>query len=65
MTAVESEKRQLIRERAYAIWIERGRPEGCNVENWIAAERELTEAGQQRQRGAHPSFKPSLPASRP
>lgn len=43
MTAAELEKRHLIRERAHEIWIERGRPEGRDVENWLAAERELTE----------------------
>jgi hypothetical protein len=40
MTAAELEKRH-IRERAHAIGIERGRPEGCDVEFWLAAEREL------------------------
>ena len=43
MTA-ELEKRQLIRERAHQIWIERGRPEGRDVEFWLAAERELAES---------------------
>jgi hypothetical protein len=41
MTAVELEKRHHIRERAHEIWIERGRPEGCDVEFWLVAEREL------------------------
>ena len=41
MTAAELEKRHLIRELAHKIWIERGRPEGRDVECWLAAEREL------------------------
>jgi hypothetical protein len=41
MTAAELEKRHRIRQRAHEIWIERGRPEGRDVENWLAAEREL------------------------
>jgi hypothetical protein len=44
------EKRHLIRERAHEIWIERGRPEGRDVEFWLAAEREL-EGLRQRRRG--------------
>jgi hypothetical protein len=41
MTAAELEKRQQTRERAHEIWIERGRPEGRDVEFWLLAEREL------------------------
>lgn len=41
LTAAELEKRHSIRERAHEIWIERGCPEGCDVEFWLAAEREL------------------------
>jgi hypothetical protein len=40
MTAAELEKRQLTRERAHEIWIEQGRPEGRDVEFWLAAEAE-------------------------
>jgi hypothetical protein len=43
MTAAELEKRHLIRERAQEIWTEHGRPEGRDVEFWLAAERELAE----------------------
>lgn len=31
-----------IRLRAYRIWEEEGRPEGCDVEHWRRAEREIT-----------------------
>jgi hypothetical protein len=48
MTAAELEKRHHIRERAHEIWIERGRPEGRDVEVWLAAERELEGQGTPR-----------------
>jgi len=41
MTAAELEKRHHTRERAHAIWIEQGRPEGRDVEFWLMAEQEL------------------------
>lgn len=41
LTAADLEKRHHIRERAHEIWIERGRPDGRDVEFWLAAEREL------------------------
>jgi Protein of unknown function (DUF2934) len=46
MTAAELELRCRIRERARQIWIERGRPEGRDIENWLEAEREMA-TGQQ------------------
>jgi hypothetical protein len=48
MTAAELEKRHYIRERAHEIWIERGRPEGRDVEFWLAAEHEVAEGGPSR-----------------
>lgn len=33
--------RQIISERAYAIWLERGRPEGRDYEHWIEAESQI------------------------
>ncbi len=50
MTAAELEKRQLLRERAHEIWIERGSPEGRDVEFWLEAERELEGKGPRRRR---------------
>jgi hypothetical protein len=41
VTAAELETRHHIRERAHEIWIERGRPDGRDVEFWLTAEREL------------------------
>lgn len=32
---------QLVRDRAHAIWLREGRPEGRALENWLQAEREL------------------------
>lgn len=32
----------LVRERAYLLWEEAGRPEGDGVEFWLMAERELS-----------------------
>ena len=40
-TAAEMERRLRIRERAHALWVERCRPHGRNVEFWHAAEREV------------------------
>ncbi len=40
-TADVLERRHRIRELAHEIWIERGRPEGRDMEFWLAAEREL------------------------
>jgi predicted patatin/cPLA2 family phospholipase len=42
MTAQDLEQRHLIRERAFKIWIEQGRPEGRQVEHWVTAKREIT-----------------------
>ena len=50
MTAAELEKRCLVRARAYGIWIERGCPQGRDVENWLLAERELADEDQPTQR---------------
>jgi len=33
----------LVRERAYYIWEETGRPEGLEKEHWLMAEREVAE----------------------
>ena len=38
---VWDDKSQRVRERAYQIWIEEGRPEGRDREHWFRAEREV------------------------
>ena len=37
----QSAKAQAIRERAYAIWEEEGRPEGRDLDHWLRAEADL------------------------
>jgi Protein of unknown function (DUF2934) len=37
----QSAKEQAIRERAYAIWEEEGRPEGRHLDHWLRAEAEV------------------------
>jgi hypothetical protein len=39
----DTETEQRIRERAYQIWIEEGRPTGRDKEHWARAEQELSE----------------------
>ena len=38
-----SDRDDLIRERAYQIWLERGQPEGSPDDHWFAAEQELVD----------------------
>ncbi len=52
ITAEELERRQRISERAHDIWIERGCPDGRDVEFWLAAERELNSKPERRRRRA-------------
>ena len=37
----QSAKEQTIRERAYAIWEEEGRPEDRHLDHWLLAEAEI------------------------
>ena len=37
--------RQSIAERAYQLWIDRGRPQGSEIEDWLEAERQLAAMG--------------------
>ena len=37
----QSAKEQTIRERAYAIWEEEGRPEDRHLDHWLRAEAEI------------------------
>lgn len=47
--AVRMDTRQRIADRAYAIFIERGRPHGSDLEHWLEAERQvLLESGRAR-----------------
>ena len=38
----DSTREHEIRRRAHEIYVERGREAGCDVEDWLQAERELT-----------------------
>ncbi len=51
---------QRIRERAYAIWLEEGCPDGRDREHWLLAEEEIIGAAQQeaaQQETAKPAAK--------
>ena len=37
------DREQKVRDRAYLIWIEHGRPEGRDAEKWLAAEQAVDE----------------------
>jgi hypothetical protein len=50
--------REQIAALAYAIWEDRGRPAGCDVDCWIEAEREL----QGEVASAHHTFVDDIPA---
>jgi hypothetical protein len=39
-----TDRQERIRERAYWIWIEEGRPQGRSLEHWVRAEREIAQA---------------------
>lgn len=41
---LRAEQNRAIEERAYQIWEEEGRPEGCSVEHWTRAEMEMAVA---------------------
>lgn len=52
-----------IRDRAYALWVEAGSPEGNDLEYWHRAERELTEeAGLDTSEAAAEITQPTPPA---
>lgn len=37
----ETDRDARIRERAYALWLEQGQPEGRDLEHWMAAEESI------------------------
>jgi hypothetical protein len=41
-------REQAIRERAYAIWEEEGRPDGRDREHWLRAEAEINSTTERR-----------------
>jgi hypothetical protein len=53
--ASNGEKEQLIRERAYQIWLDEGQPEGRDKEHWHQAETQIAAAeGKQPDTDARP-----------
>jgi hypothetical protein len=38
-----ADRDDMIRERAYQIWLERGQPQGCAEDHWFTAEQELAD----------------------
>jgi hypothetical protein len=60
MSDSNSPSHEQITRRAYEIFIERGRPEGCDLEHWLEAEKQLRAAGQGKSTA---SLTPSTSAS--
>jgi hypothetical protein len=54
-----------ITRRAYEIFIERGRPEGCDLEHWLEAEKQLRAAGQGQTKNATPVSANTAPSTTP
>lgn len=42
-----TERNRIVRERAYALWVEGGRQEGRPDEHWLTAEREVEQSAAQ------------------
>jgi hypothetical protein len=42
---MEDDREELIRQRAYSIWEEQGRPQGEDMRHWLQAWQELSDAG--------------------
>jgi hypothetical protein len=57
----ENDKEQRIRERAYFLWIEEGKPEGRDKEHWEAARAALEE--EEQPRGEHEANEARPPPS--
>jgi DUF2934 family protein len=56
---------QTIRELAYWLWEQRGRPEGCPDDDWFAAERQLFGTDKAKSRMVDEAAKESFPSSDP
>ncbi|MET0747772.1 MAG: DUF2934 domain-containing protein [Rhizobium sp.] len=42
---MENDRDELIRQRAYAIWEEQGKPQGEDMRHWLQAWQELADSG--------------------
>ena len=58
---VVSNNREVIAQRAYALYLARGREDGHDVEDWLQAERELREMASKEPTEAVPPRKPNRP----
>lgn len=54
---------EAVRELAYRLWEQRGRPRGRGEEDWLAAEKRLRGEGAADSRAVDESIKESFPAS--
>ena len=57
--------KETIRELAYRLWEQRGRPEGCPDDDWFAAERQLSGSEKAKSRMVDEAAKESFPSSDP
>ena len=55
---------QRVRERAYQIWENAGRPDGCSIEHWYAAEQDLLDTEDSPAEEARPSDEAGIQAAR-
>ncbi len=55
--------RHSIAERAYQLWIDRGRPQGSEIEDWLEAERQLAAMGDVIDESLDETFPASDPPS--
>ncbi len=58
----EATLRQLIAQRAYEIWENQGRPQGCDLIHWREAEQEVMESVKQPCEGSGVPAVPDVPA---
>jgi hypothetical protein len=60
--AVKQPTQEEIAQRAYQVFVERGRPEGRDLEHWLEAEAQLKLATQQK--ATSPSARTNRPSTR-
>lgn len=54
---------QQVRDLAYRLWEEQGRPDGCAKEHWCEAERQLTQTASNESKRVDEAVRESFPAS--
>jgi Protein of unknown function (DUF2934) len=58
-TAMNPDQEELVRERAYLLWEDEGRPEGCADRHWMTAERSLADEDMAWQSPANGEVEPT------